>query len=291
MLFTIDHTTEYRFTRPVYFEPHQLRFCPRSDGGQRLVRFDLQIDPTPTGVTQSLDAFGNLVTVAWFSELHSHMTLRATSEVETLRENAFDFLVTPLNQRLPISYQPWEMALLAPALRRTAVPIHVDPARELAEQLREASRGEVVPFLARLTETIAHRFKVVHREQGTPWTPATTIEQRQGACRDLAVLWIDICRSVGLAARFVSGYHEGDLDPEKGYLHAWAEAYLPGAGWRGFDPTNGLAVSDRHVAISASADPQYTAPVTATYRGNDVAAELYADVVVESQSAVELLAC
>ncbi len=286
MLFTIDHTTEYRFTRPVFFEPHQLRFCPRSDGSQRLVRFDLQIDPTPAGVTQAFDADGNVATVAWFNELHDRMVLRARSETETLRENPFDYLVTPLNQRLPIGYQAWETALLAPAMRRSAVPIHTDPARELAEQIREASRGEVVPFLARLTETIAHRFKVVHREQGSPWPPATTIEQRQGACRDLAVLWTDICRSVGLAARFVSGYQEGDAEQDKRYMHAWAEVYLPGAGWRGFDPTHGIAVSDRHVAIAAAPDPQHAAPVTATYRGNNVEAKLYAEVLVETNSAV-----
>jgi transglutaminase-like putative cysteine protease len=219
------------------------------------------------------------------------MVLRATAEVETLRENPYDYLVAPVNQRLPISYQPWETALLAPAVRRSAVPIHVDPARELAEQMREASRGEVVPFLARLTETIAHRFKVVHREQGSPWPPATTIEQRQGACRDLAVLWIDICRSVGLAARFVSGYLDGDAEQDKRFLHAWAEVYLPGAGWRGYDPTNGLAVADRHIAIAASADPQQAAPVTATYRGSNVEAELYADVTVETNSAVAVAAC
>src|SRR5262245_7309584 len=174
MLFTIEHTTEYRFTRPVFFEPHQLRFCPRSDGSQRVARFELQIEPTPAGMTQSLDADGNIVTIAWFSELHDRMVLRASSEVETLRENPYDYLVTLLNQRLSIGYQPWEAALLAPALRRSAVPIRIDPARELAEQMREASRGEVVPFLARLTETIAHRFKVVHRDQGTPWPPVTT---------------------------------------------------------------------------------------------------------------------
>src|SRR3954453_548862 len=291
MLYTIEHTTEYRFTRPVFFEPHQLRFCPRSDGGQRLVRFDLQIDPTPTGVTQSLDAFGNLVTVAWFSELHNHMMLRATSEIETLRENAFDFLVTPLNQRLPISYQPWEMALLAPALRRTAGPIHVDPARQLAAQLRDAGRGEIRPSLTRLTETICERFKVVHREHGSPLPPATTIEQRQGACRDPAVVWIDICRAVGVAARFVSGYEGGYVEQEQGYVHAWAEAYLPGAGWRGFDPTNGLAVADRHVAVAAAADPQHAAPVTATYRGNNVEAEFTTDVRVETTSEVAVAAC
>jgi transglutaminase-like putative cysteine protease len=290
MLITIDHSTEYRFTQPVFFEPHQLRFCPRSDGSQRVVRFDLQIDPAPAGMTQSFDLEGNQVTVAWFNELHDRMVVRATSEVETLRENPYDYLVTPLNQRLPIGYQRWETALLGPALRRSAVPIHVDPARELAEQMREASRGEVAPFLARLSETICHRFKVVHREQGSPWPPATTIEQRQGACRDLAVLWVDICRSVGLAARFVSGYHNAS-EQEKHFLHAWAEVYLPGAGWRGYDPTNGLAVTDRHVAVAASADPQHAAPITATYRGNDVEAQLYADVIIETTSDVAVAAC
>jgi transglutaminase-like putative cysteine protease len=291
MLFSIEHTTEYRFTRPVFFEPHQLRFCPRTDGSQRVVRFDLQIDPTPVGTTQALDVDGNLATIAWFSELHDRMTLRATTEVDTLRENPYDFLITPLNQRLPIGYHPWEIALLTPALKRTAVPIHVDPARELAEQLREASRGEVVPFLARLTETISQRFKVVHREEGAPWPPVTTIEQRRGACRDLAVLWIDICRSVGLAARFVSGYYVEDSDRDKHFLHAWAEVYLPGAGWRGFDPTNGLAISDRHVAVAASAAPQYATPVAATYRGSNVEADLFADVQIETMSAVAVAAC
>jgi transglutaminase-like putative cysteine protease len=255
------------------------------------VRFDLQVDPTPAGTTQALDVDGNLMTVAWFNQVHDRMVLRATAEVETLRENPYDFLVTGLNQRLPIGYQPWEIALLGPALRRSAVPIHVDPARELAEQIRGAARGEIVPFLSRLTETICQRFKVVHREQGNPWPPVTTIEQRQGACRDLAVLWIDICRSVGLAARFVSGYHDNDGEQDKHFLHAWAEVYIPGAGWRGFDPTNGLAVADRHVAVAASAHPQHAAPVTATYRGSNVEAELYADVQIETTSAVAVAAC
>jgi transglutaminase-like putative cysteine protease len=268
-----------------------LRFQPRTDGSQRLVHFDLQIEPSPAGITHTLDPEGNLVTMAWFSSLHDRMVLRATSEVETLRDNPYDFLLTSTNQRLPIGYQPWEAAQLAPAMRRVAVPIHIDPARELAEQLREAARGEVVPFLTRLSETIFNRFRVIHREKGSPWPPATTIEQRQGACRDLAVLFIDICRSVGLAARFVSGYQEGDDEQDKRYLHAWAEVYLPGAGWRGFDPTHGLAVTDRHIAVAASAEPQNAAPVTATYRGTNVEAEMYAEVVIETNSAVAVAAC
>lgn len=291
MLFTIDHTTEYSFTRRVFFEPHHLRFCPRTDGSQHIINFKLQIEPTPAGTTQALDSNGNLVTYAWFSDVHDHMTLRATSEVETLRDNPYDFLLTPTNSRLPIGYHPWEATLLAPCLKRSAVPIHVDPARELAEQLRQASRGEVVPFLTRLSETIANRFKVIHREEGSPWAPATTIEQRHGACRDLAVLSVDICRAVGLAARFVSGYQMGDCEQEKRCLHAWAEAYLPDAGWRGFDPSNGLAVADRHVAVAAAADPPHAAPVTATYRGTNVEASLYADVIIQTDSAVEVAVC
>ena len=289
MLFTIDHTTEYRFTRPVFLEPHQLRLQPRTDGAQRLVRFDLQIEPTPAGMTLATDAEGNIVTMAWFNDVHDRMVLRSSSEVETLRENPYDFLLTPTNRRLPIGYQPWETTQLAAALKRVAVPIHVDPARELAEQLRECARGELVPFLVRLTETVCDRFKVIHRVKGGPWPPATTIEQRQGACRDLAALFIDVCRSVGLASRFVSGYQEGDADQDKRYMHAWAEVYLPGAGWRGFDPTHGLAVADRHVAVAAAAGPQHATPVTATYRGNNVQAEMTADVAVETSTA--MVAC
>ena len=208
------------------------------------------------------------------------MVLRATSEVETLRENPYDFLLTPTNQRLPIGYQPWEAGA---AWRRAAARGRADSRRPGPRAGRANARGVRAAKWCRSwrgsPKRSANRFKVIHREQGGPWPPATTIEQRQGACRDLAVLWIDICRSVGLAARFVSGYQEGDADQDKRYLHAWAEVYLPGAGWRGFDPTHGLAVADRHVAVAAAADPQHAAPVTATYRGNNVEAELYADVI------------
>src|SRR5262245_40314339 len=109
MLFTIEHTTEYRFSRPVFFELHQLRLQPRSDGAQRLVRFELQIEPAPAGVTHVSDTEGNVVALAWFNDLHDHMMLRAVSEVETLRENPYDFLLTPANRRLPVGYQPWEL--------------------------------------------------------------------------------------------------------------------------------------------------------------------------------------
>jgi transglutaminase-like putative cysteine protease len=287
MLFSIQHTTEYRFTRPVFFEPHQLRFQPRGDAAQRLIRFDLDIEPAPAGVTQALDANGNTVAMAWFSDLHDRMLLRASSTVETLRENPFDYLLTPINRRLPIGYQPWEMAALGPACRRVAVPTNADPVLDLASEIRDASGHELVPFLTRLCTTLYERIRLIHRETGAPWSPAITMEQRQGSCRDLAMLFIDVCRAVGLAARFVSGYQEGDPDRTERQLHAWSEVYLPGAGWRGYDPTHGLAVSDRHVAVAAAADPQFAAPVTATYRGTNVEAELITHVSIDTSAAVQ----
>lgn len=284
MLFSIQHTTEYRFTRPVFLEPHQLRFHPRNDAAQRLMRADLEIEPAPAGSTQILDSEGNVVTMVWFNDVHDRMVLRASCEVETLRENPFDYLLTTVNRRLPIGYQPWEMAQLAPACRRVAVPPKSDPVLDLASEIRDAAGNELVPFLVRLCTTIYERFTDIHRETGSPWPPAITMEQRQGSCRDLAVLFMDVCRAVGLAARFVSGYQEGDPDQDERHLHAWAEVYLPGAGWRGYDPTHGMAVSDRHVAIAAAADPQFASPVIATYRGTNVEAELSAQIHIETSA-------
>jgi transglutaminase-like putative cysteine protease len=295
MLFSIHHTTEYRFTRPVFFEPHQLRFQPRSDSAQRLVRFDLEIEPAPAGTTQALDTNGNVVSMAWFSDLHDRMVLRANTEVETLRENPFDYLLTPVNRRLPIGYQPWEMAALGPACRRVAVPAKADPVLDMACEIRDAAGSELVPYLTRLCTTLYDRFKLIHRETGSPWPPAITMEQRQGSCRDMAALFNDACRAVGLAARFVSGYQEGDPDQDERHLHAWSEVYLPGAGWRGYDPTHGLAIADRHVSVAAAADPQFASPVTATYRGTNVEAELSTHITIGTsgvtQSQTQTVAC
>jgi transglutaminase-like putative cysteine protease len=103
-----------------------------------------------------------------------------------------------------------------------------------------------------------------------------------GSCRDFTVLFMEACRAVGLAARFVSGYEEGDSTVLERDLHAWAEVYIPGGGWRGFDPTHGLAVADRHVALVASAFPQFTAPVTgSTQEGGRVSSRLTTEVRVK----------
>lgn len=120
------------------------------------------------------------------------------------------------------------------------------------------------------------------RPNGDAYEPAVTLKRGQGACRDLTVLFMEACRSVGLSARFVSGYAEGLSTRDDGELHAWAEIYLPGAGWRGFDPTLGLAVADRHVAIAASPIPVGAAPVSGSFRADSATAGLSYEVSVKA---------
>jgi len=126
-------------------------------------------------------------------------------------------------------------------------------------------------FLIQLADRIHHDFQHVGRFEGEPMAPQETLAGRSGACRDTAMLFVAACRSQGLAARFVSGYaihHPPEVTEHE--LHAWAEVYLSGAGWRGYDPSLGLAVADGHLVLATAPDHRLAAPVTGTYRGTGV---------------------
>ncbi|HEV2448249.1 MAG TPA: transglutaminase-like domain-containing protein, partial [Candidatus Sulfopaludibacter sp.] len=111
-------------------------------------------------------------------------------------------------------------------------------------------------------------FRHVVREDGPPLPPDVTLREGAASCRDLAVLFCAACRAHRLAARFVSGYERAAAFEEQSEMHAWAEVYLPGGGWRGYDPSRGLAVSTGHIAVAAAADPQLAAPIIGAYRGS-----------------------
>ena len=136
-------------------------------------------------------------------------------------------------------------------------------------------------FLDRLNHELFSGFSHIHRETGAPQSPAATLQSRNGACRDLTVLFVDCCRAEGIAARFASGYQKGDLQSERRHLHAWPEVYLPGAGWRGFDPTHGTAIADAHVTIAAAAHARDTMPVRGSFRGDGVDSTLDYTVEIE----------
>lgn len=265
MRFEIRHITTYRFASAVFLEPHVIRLIPSTDPGQRLLRFSCDVQPPPAGTSEVLDLEGNCVLVCWFEDLVSDLVISATSEVETLRENPFAYL--PLNgSSLPYQYSGGLLRATGPFLEHRADP----DVRRLGERVSSMSGGAPDAFLSMLASEIQQQCQLIVRPEGEPRPADETLALREGSCRDLAMVFIDVCRSQGLAARFVSGYHavlgEGEQD-----LHAWAETYIEGGGWRGFDPTNGLAVGPNHVAVARAASPSQAAPVTGSYRGSALA--------------------
>jgi len=193
--------------------------------------------------------------------------------VETLRANPFDFLPDRTRSGLPVPLVPEEAAVLAgPCLAPPAG--EQDRARELAAGLVRLGATTPGDFLWALTTWMGDHLRPLTRHEPGLWDPDTVLARGEGACRDLAVCALSACRFVGIPARFVSGYQEGDPEREDGDLHAWIEAWVPGGGWRGYDPTHGLAVADRHVALAAAPDPAGTAPVVGTFRGDGAVVSL-----------------
>lgn len=277
MLFHINHTIRYRYSRTVFCEPFTIRLRPREDAAQRLVRYDLLIDPQPAGTSEYLDVEGNAATQCWFNQPTCLLTIAMTTEVETLRANPFDFLLENGAAELPVKYKPEICAALA-AYR---VPAQTSGAvAALADEIQTDSKRQTVPFLCRLTEWTCAHFEKVVRLTGEPMPPETTLAQRSGSCRDLTMLFIEVCRTVGLASRFVSGYQAFPDDDSPQDLHAWAEVYLPGAGWRGFDPMQGLVVADTHVAVATGLTPLAAAPTAGSYRGTGATATMDVQVVI-----------
>lgn len=257
-----------------------MRMKPRSDSSQRLLDFSLDVSPMPAGVSDCLDLDGNSCSTLWFDGIHQRLCITVNSNVETIVSNPFNFMITSQGAcNVPASYPEPIREQLGPYLRQIA--LDRTSADFAAEVILENGR-ETLAFLCGLAAKISNSFEKVVRPNGAPLEPSVTFKRGQGACRDLTVVFMAACRSVGLASRFVSGYTEGLATRDDGELHAWAEVYLPGAGWRGFDPSLGLAVADRHVAIAASPTSAGAAPVSGSFRADSATARLSYKVSVKA---------
>lgn len=280
MQFKIRHDMFYRYSAPVFLEPLVIRLQPRSDCHQKLHDYHLHVMPTPTVRTDAIDVDGNSTSVVWFNGRHREMTITVSSTVETQVVNSVDFCMTDDGLALmPVSYcQP-----LAKSLWAYTDSSAVDPTvRDFAGVVAERVGYRTLPFLSELSSEIHRGFKWSFREKGDPYPSAVTLAMRQGACRDFTVLFLDCCRVMGLAARFVSGYLPGQNDTHTRNLHAWAEVYLPGGGWRGFDPTHGGVVDAHHVALAAAAHPQLGAPTFGTFLGDNVESTFNFELSIET---------
>jgi len=272
MIYRISHKTDYTYSGPVFLEPHIIRLYPRNDASQAISNFFLTVEPRPAGVHHFLDAEGNNASCIWFENKTPTLSISTSFVAQTFCMNPFGYLVTDENfLQLPAIYKKNE----ALALGAFLAPVDQDNAlTDFANSVFEESKGVTLDFLSLLCTAVYEYIKVEVREHGSPSPPAITFQNKRGACRDLVVLFITVCRNFGLATRFVSGYQEGDPEMDQRYLHAWAEVYIPGGGWRGYDPSHGLVVADRHIALAASYDPERAAPVKGSFRGTGVSATI-----------------
>jgi len=264
MLIRVEHETRYRFSQSVFLEPQLVRLLPRADAGQAPESFSLAMTPAPAGQCDITDASGNPAAWAWFQGLTREFALVSRAVVRTLRTNPFDYLLQPEALSIPLELRPFEREALAPFL----LPDESRSVRDLARDLALETKNDTVSFLSGLNDWIYRNLEITSRAEAGVQSPSDTLALGRGACRDATVLFMAACRLAGIPARYVSGYQIGDPSQSGRELHAYPEAYLPGAGWRGFDPTLGLCVTDGHVALCAAHRPELTAPVTGTFRGN-----------------------
>jgi transglutaminase-like putative cysteine protease len=261
----ILHDTVYHYSEPVYLEPHVLRFTPCSRPWFSVVDSSITVRPDPAGFSPGLDADGNTIHVVWFNELVSTLEVHASMTVDVDTMNPYQFMVFPASGlKLPMEYSTGIQDLLAASRASRGEESEI---QGYARQLAEEAGWQTVPFLSLMVQRIHQDFAYQYRRFGDIHSPVQTWRERRGSCRDLVVLAMDVCRFLGFASRFVTGYYLDDELKEHAELHAWMEVYIPGAGWREFDPTNGVACYGRHVALASSAYPSLTASVTGSYRG------------------------
>lgn len=260
----VTHSTVYHYDFPVYLEPHIFRLRPRMSSSQLLLAFDLEVTPKPAGITECLDQDGNLAMNAWFSGPSNEMRVTSRFTVQLLRANPFDYVIAGKSLQLAMWYPEPLCTALTPYRLDGLV---ADSVRRYAKSVAASAFWNALTFLLDLCHDIHRICRQVVRPTGAPWTSEATLQQREGSCRDLAVLFCDACRVMGIAARFVSGYELATAGSDDPYMHAWAEVYLPGIGWRGYDPSRGLAVSNGHVAVAAGFDHDLAAPVAGWYSG------------------------
>lgn len=259
MLFEIDHLTRYNYSTPVELDAHLLRFLPARRAGQYAKSWKLEVVPSPTRREETVDIWGNNVQRIGFEGETDRLEIHCHLEVET-RETGIQ--TPPVGVGLPVAYGT-DTAALAPYLE---APEDAVALQAFLQPLLANAGDDAVTFLTALNEAVHGFYHRGVRLDGGPRTPAETLALREGVCRDLAVLFMAACRQVGLAARFVSGYQQGDGTRAQRYLHAWPEVLLPDTGWVGFDPTHGTVVGSDHVAVAAAPGPAAVTPVEGGYR-------------------------
>lgn len=267
MILSVEHTLYYSYSNSVSLTPHTIYLTPKASPNQEIVSFQLEILPIPNILYKNIDVEGNAQSVAFFDLLTDKLSFRAKVEIVSEQVNPFHFIYFPFEaETLPFKYPEKELALLQHYLTDEGVTTLID---QFARQMAAEANWKTTDFLTRISAYIRDNFLYEKRLEGAAHSPEITLISRKGTCRDYAVLMIAACKALGLAARFVSGYCYGS-ELQAHELHAWVEVYLPGAGWRGFDPTEGRIADFHYIALASSAQGELINPIRGGFRGNAV---------------------
>lgn len=278
MKIKIAHESLYEFSSPIFLEPHVLRFKPKCAPYNNLVNFDLSITPKPIGITQQEDTESNTIHFCWFEGMYNKLEIYAESILNVREYNPFHFIIYPPEfNTIPFSYSGLQLKTLQQAL--VAGPLS-DVIKDYTQKILEQSDHKTLTFLTNLTSQIHEDFVVESRMKGAPYTPEKVFKLKKGSCRDLVWMQIQMLRSLGIASRFVSGYYFVSVQEPEFELHAWVEAYLPGAGWLGLDPSSGMVVSNHYIPVVTGSHYETTLPVTGSIRGS-ASSNLISNVMIE----------
>lgn len=266
--YKIVHHTYYNYSSEVKLGPHELLLRPREDHELRIESFDLTISPTAK-LLWHRDVEGNSVALATFLQATSQLRIESEAIIQQYNEAPLDFLVADYALSYPFVYQPEDNNLLQPYMVLPTQDIAADVKSWISSFWQASESIQTYSLLQRLAEHIYNSMVYRVREEPGVQSAKHTLDCGTGSCRDFALLFIEAARCLGLASRFVSGYLYAPMMSDMvGATHAWAEVYLPGAGWKGFDPTIGKIVGSDHIAVAVASQAQSVPPVGGSFIGD-----------------------
>jgi transglutaminase-like putative cysteine protease len=264
---TVSHRTTYRYREPVVLGEHRMMFRPRESHDLRLMHSTLSILPQPTLLRWLHDPFDNSVAIAEFDGTTTELSFYSEVTLQHFDSTQPDYPLEDYARRYPFRYSDQDFSVLALGL---AAGNSKSVSGWVLRFLDPADTTETMRMLTKLTRGIQEELEYAPRAEKGVQTPDETLRLRRGSCRDFAVLMMEAVRSLGIAARFVSGYIFTPDDAGLaggGATHAWMQAYLPGAGWIDFDPTNSIIGNRNLIRVAVAWSPEHVLPLWGTYSG------------------------